>query len=586
MTRYREPLAPTPKILPRNSKNLKMDWQRTLLIAALAVVSYLMILQWQKDYIHPATAQTESSPQSYPQDGQLPRAPTASAADLPAAPASPEPATTASAHVPAVPTAGLIRVDTDTLQLDIDPQGGDIVRVALKQYPVSVEQKNQPIELLHRTASNTYIAQSGLIGINGPDASAAGRPLYSSSQSHYELTGDSLQVDLRLQQDTGAQITKSFRFERGQYAIDVTTRVDNKGASPWSGAFYAQLQRDGSADPGTQSGAAFGLPTFLGAAFWDAEKPYNKMKFDEMANSPLNKSIPGGWLAMIQHYFMSAWVPDQQGTYHYNTRKVPGNDNYIISFTTDNQTVAPGSQHEFKAHFYAGPKIQKNLVALLPDKGLELAIDYGPLFFISKLLFWLLDFFHGLTKNWGIAIILLTVVVKLVFLYPSAISYRSMAKMRKVQPMMTRLKEQYGDDRQRMSQEMMNLYKKEKINPLGGCLPILIQMPVFLALYWALLESVQLRQAPFFGWITDLSVMDPWFVLPLIMGGTMFVQQMLNPAPTDPMQARVMKFMPVIFTVMFLFFPAGLVLYWVTNNTLSILQQWLITRAIEADGKK
>lgn len=565
-----------------------MDWQRTILIAALAVVSYLMILQWQKDYMQTPAAQVhqaQTSPQSYPQDNQVPVTPAATAAaDVPQAPANPD--TAATVPQAEAKVSGLIEVETDVLSLAINPVGGDIVQVGLKDYPVSIDQPDSPIVLLRHDNGYTYIAQSGLIGDNGPDSSAVGRPHYSSAQSRYVMQGDSLVVDLTYRQDSGALITKSFRFEQGQYDIAVVTRVDNQSAAPWVGAFYGQIQRDGSPDPGTQSGAGFGLPTFIGAAYWDSEKPYNKMDFEDMAESPLNKSITGGWLAMIQHYFMSAWIPDQQGTYHYNTRKVQGRDNYIIGFTSNTVSVAPGTQHEFSAQFYAGPKIQKNLEALLPDKGLDLAVDYGPLFFISKLLFWTLEIFHGLTGNWGVAIILLTVVVKLIFLYPSAISYRSMAKMRKVQPLLTRLKEQYGDDRQRMSQEMMNLYRKEKINPLGGCLPILIQMPVFLALYWALLESVELRQAPFFGWITDLSVMDPWFVLPLIMGGTMYVQQLLNPMPTDPMQAKVMKFMPVIFTVMFLFFPAGLVLYWVTNNILSILQQWLITRAIESGDSK
>ncbi len=587
MIRCREPATPIPQTLPRNSKNVKMDWQRTLLIAALAVVSYLMILQWQKDYMQPPTAQVQTSPQSYPQDGQVPVTPAdaTASADVPQAPAANGTTATPPAATPA-PATTLIDVETDVLQVSLDPVGGDIVRVALKAFPLNIDQPEVPIELLRQDGIHTYIAQSGLIGANGPDSAASGRPRYASAQSRYVMEGDDLVVDLQFQQDTGALITKSFRFARGQYDVGIVTRIDNQGANPWQGAFYGQIQRDGSPDPGTQNSAAFGLPTYLGVAYWDSEKPYNKLTFEDMVQSPLSKSISGGWLAMIQHYFLSAWIPDQQNTYHYNTRKVPGRDNYIISFTGSAVTVAPGSQHEFNARFYAGPKIQKNLEALLPDKGLDLAIDYGPLFFISKLLFWTLEKFHALTGNWGVAIILLTVVVKLIFLYPSAISYRSMAKMRKVQPLLTRLKEQYGEDRQRMSQEMMNLYRKEKINPLGGCLPILIQMPVFLALYWALLESVELRHAPFYGWIRDLAVMDPWFVLPLIMGGTMYVQQLLNPAPPDPMQAKVLKFMPVIFTVMFLFFPAGLVLYWVTNNTLSILQQWLITRAIEAGDKK
>ena len=564
-----------------------MDWQRTLIIAALAVVSYLMILQYQKDYIDtPASVQAESSVQTVTASDQVPAPGTATpmaSADVP----QPAPAAQAPA-VPAVPSTGqtqLIDVETDLLQVRIDPVGGDIVGLALKAYPVSIAQPDQPFQLLRQDGQQLYIAQSGLVGAQGTD-SAIGRPRYVSSQSQYRMDGDSLVVDLTFTQDSGAQITKSFAFKRGSYLIDVNTRVDNRGAAPWQGGMYGQIQRDGSPDPGTNTGAALGMITFLGAAYWDQEKPYNKISLDDIGSTALDKPIPGGWLAMIQHYFLSAWIPDQNATHHYNTRKTQGRDTYIISFTTPAVSVAPGASHTFSAKFYAGPKIQKNLEAVLQDKGLELAIDYGPLFFISKLLYWLLSFFHGLTANWGVAIILLTFVVKLTFLYPSAISYRSMAKMRKVQPMIARMKEQFGDDRQKMSVEMMNLYKREKINPLGGCLPILIQMPVFLALYWALQESVELRQAPFFLWIKDLSVMDPWFVLPLIMGGTMFVQQMLNPAPTDPMQARVMKFMPVIFTVMFLFFPAGLVLYWVTNNSLSILQQWLITRSIEAGDKK
>lgn len=564
-----------------------MDWQRTLLIAALAVVSYLMILQWQKDYMDQPAAMAVTSPQSYPQNAAIPDAAAPDAqVDIPQAVAGNEPAATMTPVAVAAPVTQLIEVETDVLRLAIDPVGGDIVQLALKQYPVSIDRPDVPIQLLRKEGGFTYIAQSGLIGPNGPDADKNGRPRYGSAQSSYRMMGDSLTVDLQYQQPSGVLITKRFTFKAGEYDIGVSILIDNRSEANWQGAFYGQIQRDGSPDPGIQKGAGFGLPTFLGAAYWDVEKTYNKITFEEMVSSPLNKTIPGGWLAMIQHYFMSAWIPDQNASYHYNTRQVRGTNNYIISFTSSTVNVAPGTRHTFNARFYAGPKIQKKLEALLPDKGLDLTIDYGPLFFISKPLFWLLDFFHQLTGNWGVAIILLTFVVKLVFLYPSAISYRSMAKMRKVQPLLLRLKEQYGDDRQRMSQEMMNLYRKEQINPLGGCLPILIQMPVFLALYWTLLESVELRQAPFIFWIRDLSALDPWFVLPLIMGGTMYIQQLLNPAPTDPMQARVMKFMPVIFTVMFLFFPAGLVLYWVTNNILSILQQWLITRNIEAGEKK
>ncbi len=566
-----------------------MDWQRTLLIAALAVVSYLMILQWQQDYVvapkEAKVAAEVADAQSYPQESGNSDLPvvreTAANEDVPSVPTATTsmPAATATA----APSAELIHVETDVLNLKINPRGGDIVYVGLKEFPVSLDQPDTPFTLLNSTASHTYVAQSGLIGPDGPDGAKEGRPLYSSDQSSYTLTGDELKVTLTYQQPSGAQITKLFHFTRGQYAIDITSTVNNQSNSTWQGLFYGQIKRDGSPDPGMDNSMSFGLPTYLGGAYWDQEKRYNKIKFKDMVESPLNKEIPGGWLAMIQHYFMSAWIPNQDLTLHFQTRVAK--DNYIIGYTTPKVALEPGQSHSFNAQFYAGPKIQENLEALAPGKGLELAIDFGPLFFISKALFWLLDKYHSLTGNWGFAIIFLTLTVKLFFFYPSAISYRSMAKMRKVAPELARIKEQCGDDRQKLSQEMMSLYKKEKINPLSGCLPILIQMPVFLALYWALLESVQLRQAPFLLWINDLSVMDPYFVLPLIMGASMFVQQMLNPAPPDPMQAKVMKLMPVIFTVMFLWFPAGLVLYWVTNNILSITQQYIITKRIEAGGK-
>lgn len=560
-----------------------MDWQRTLLIAALAVVSYMMILQWQEDYSGaPQVRQAEQNAQSYPQavaDSDIPMEAMASADDVPVAISE-----NSNVDIPASfqPAQGLITVETDVLVLHINPVGGDIVYLGLKAFPVSLEQTDIPFTLLDFSPSHTYIAQSGLVGKNGPDANKNGRPHYSSEQTHYELDGDELTVDLVYQQESGAVVTKTFVLKQGAYDLDLIISVSNQTSETWSGALYGQIKRDSSPDPGMDTSNGFGLPTYIGGAYWDSEKPYNKIDFDDMQDSPLKKNISGGWLAMIQHYFMSTWIPDQNQTHLYTTRVSNGFN--IIGFTSPKVLVEAGQSHQFQARFFAGPKIQKDLQALLPNKGLDLAIDFGPLFFISEMLFWCLDFFHSWTNNWGFAIIMLTIMVKLIFFYPSAISYRSMAKMRKVAPEMTRMREQYGDDRQKLSQEMMNLYKKEKINPLGGCLPILIQMPVFLALYWALLESVELRQAPFLLWIQDLSVMDPYFVLPLIMGGSMFVQQLLNPAPPDPMQAKVMKMMPIVFTVMFLWFPAGLVLYWVTNNLLSIAQQYVITKRIEAGG--
>jgi YidC/Oxa1 family membrane protein insertase len=556
-----------------------MDWQRTLLIGLLAVVSYMMILQWNEDYGAKPQASAETvAPQNYPQ-GDTPVV--KANEDLPqittVAPDQPS-------HVAAV-SNNFIKVETDTLSVLISTSGGDVVSAKLKQYPVSSEDKNSPISLLTETASNTYVAQSGLAGKDGPDSNPAGRPVYSSDQSEYTLEGDSLVVPLQFTTDKGVQITKIFEFKKGEYLIKNRFVVNNSTSEAWSGAFFAQIKRDGSPDPGVATSTGFGLPTFLGVAYWSKDKPYNKYTFKDMDEKSLDmKGVTGGWMAMVQHYFLSAWVPDQATTLDYSTAVVKGN--YIIRAVSQPVAIAAGKQQEFSASLYVGPKIQKTLEAIVPDKGLDLVVDYGPLFFISKLLFWLLSTFHSLTGNWGIAIILLTFTVKAIFFYPSAISYRSMAKMRTVQPELLRIREQYADDRQKLSQEMMKLYRDNKINPLGGCLPILIQMPVFLALYWALLESVELRQAPFFGWIVDLSIMDPFFILPLIMGGTMFIQTSLNPAPPDPMQAKMMKFMPAIFTVLFLWFPAGLVLYWITNNTLSILQQWFITRQIEAEGIK
>lgn len=564
-----------------------MDLQRTLLIVGLAIVSYMMILQWQEDYGTTAPPQqAQNNSQSYPQaDLALPDGESAVDGDVPAAPEDKDAVPAAAPEVAAAPSSQPIEIRTDVFRILVDPKGGDIIGVDLLDYAHSVENKDIPFTLLTRSQAHTYVAQSGLVGGDGPDSAKSGRPLYRSTQPRYAM-GDNneLVVDLVYEQNSGAKITKRFTFTRGEYLFDVSYIVDNHSGQPWRAAMFGQIKRDGSEDPGLQNATGFGLPTYLGAAYWDTEKPYNKVSFDDIDDQRMKQEIPGGWLAMIQHYFMSAWIPDQNNTHTYETRKVRGD--YIIGFKSPFFTVAPGETGEIESRFYAGPKVLKRLESIEGVDGIDLAVDYGPLFFISKPLFQLLDYFHSISGNWGVAIILLTILVKACFFWLSAKSYRSMANMRRVQPKLVALRERCGDDRQKMSQEMMKLYKEEKINPLGGCLPILVQMPVFLALYWALLESVELRQAPFFLWIQDLSVMDPYFVLPLLMGGSMFVQQLLNPAPPDPMQARMMKMMPIIFTVFFLWFPAGLVLYWVTNNVLSIAQQWWITRSIEAADKK
>ena len=558
-----------------------MELRRTLLIVAMAVVGYMLILTWQKDYGSQAATASAPATAAAPVAGDTPVVPTTAAADadVPAIPSAV--ASTAAPADSAVQTSGLINVKTDVFDIQIDTRGGDIVRAALPKYTESIDSKNAFV-LMDHSAARTFIAQSGLIGANGPDASAAGRPQYQTTAREFSLAenADTLSVALVLQAENGVEIQKVFEFTRDSYLVKVRYDIINRGNAPWNGVMYAQLKRDSSKDP-SASNQGFGMSTFLGGAWWTKEKPYNKADFDDFAESPMKESVTGGWAAMIQHYFVSAWIPDAKGTNVFTTRK-SGDDN-IIGYTGPQVAVAPGAQQKIEASLYVGPKVQKILETVSP--GLELTVDYGWLWPVAQFLYWLLSLIQGWVGNWGWAIVFLTVLVKAAFFQLSATSYKSMAKMRTVMPEMQRIKEQYAGDRAKQSQAMMELYKTEKINPLGGCLPILVQMPVFIALYYCLMESVELRHAPWLGWIRDLSVMDPYFVLPLIMGVTMFVQQHLNPAPPDPMQAKVMKIMPIIFTVMFLWFPAGLVLYWVVNNTLSIAQQWVITRRLEHSVK-
>ncbi|KZX64114.1 membrane protein insertase YidC [Stutzerimonas frequens] len=554
-----------------------MDIKRSILLVALAVVAYLMVLQWNQDYGQ-AALPTETA-QSQPAAPALPDSPSATtegnADDVPAVAGQQQ----ASALPASAPSSQLIRVRTDVLDLAIDSRGGDIVELHLPQYPRRQDRPDVPFQLFERSGERTYEAQSGLIG-DGPDK-ASGRPQYSSEKTEYRLAEgqDKLVVDLNYSAD-GVNYTKRFTLERGNYALKVNYLIDNQSEKSWTGYLFGQLKRDNSGDP--SSSTATGTATYLGAALWTKDEPYRKVSMGDMDESNLRESVQGGWIAWLQHYFVTAWIPQADDTNQVQTRK-DSQGNYIIGFTGPAVTVPAGAQGETGATLYAGPKSQDKLEELSP--GLRLTVDYGILWFIAQPIFWLLENIHALLGNWGWSIIVLTIVIKLAFFPLSAASYRSMARMRAVSPKMQALKEQHGDDRQKMSQAMMELYKKEKINPLGGCLPILVQMPVFLALYWVLLESVEMRQAPWMFWITDLSIKDPFFILPIIMGVTMFIQQQLNPTPPDPMQARVMKLLPIIFTFFFLWFPAGLVLYWVVNNVLSIAQQWYITRKIEAAAK-
>jgi len=393
-----------------------------------------------------------------------------------------------------------------------------------------------------------------------------------------------MKVTLKFADAAGVEIQKIYTFHAGRHDIGVSYNIINRSTQPWRGSMYGQLKRDNTVDPSQDNQAMMmGMATYLGAAWGTPDSTYNKLAFDDFAEEPLNQTVKGGWTAIVQHYFVTAWVPDAQAAHQLTSRQSPDQRYHFVGFATPEIVVPAGTQQQLAATLYAGPKVQDRLKTLAT--GLDLTVDYGWLWFIGQPLFWLLKALHGLLGNWGWAIVGLTLAVKIAFFQLSAKSYKSMANMRRVTPELQRIKEQYGSDRQKMSMAMMDLYKRENINPVSGCLPILIQMPVFLALYWVLMESVELRHAPWLLWINDLAAMDPYFVLPLLMGATMYIQQLLNPQPTDPMQAKVLKLMPVIFTVFMLWFPSGLVLYWVVNNTLSIIQQAIITRQIEG-GKK
>ncbi|HEY7774197.1 MAG TPA: membrane protein insertase YidC [Marinagarivorans sp.] len=549
-----------------------MDWLRTSIIGGILVVTFLLIIRWNEFQERkvsalnlPPTSVSESANAAETQAEQM------SEFDI-QTPAS------ASSVARSVKTPEqLIQVNTDTLQVAIDPAGGDIVKVALPKFNTELvkgDEQGEPFVLLEQTANTTYVARSGLAGANGTD-SKSGRPTFSSSKDSYALgDAESLNVDLQYQQGP-VQITKRFVFTRGSYLVTLQYIINNQSSEPWQASLVGSIKRD-SHNPVVAPG--IGMSPFLGAAITTDDKNYDKHSFDDIADNALEATKQGGWVAMIQHYFMSAWIPDSESQNTYTLRKAKNADMYFFSFASAPTTVAPGETQTVSAQFYAGPKDVSELEKIAPH--LDLTVDYGFLWMIAKPLFAALDFIHSLVGNWGIAIVLLTLLIKILFFYPSAISYRSMAKMRKVQPKMQALKDTYGDDRQRMSQELMKLYKTEKVNPVAGCLPMLLQMPVFIALYWALMESVELRHASFL-WLNDLSVKDPYFILPLVMGLTMWIQQHLNPTPPDPMQAKLMQWMPVIFTGLFMFFPAGLVVYWVVNNTLSIIQQYVITKQIE-----
>ncbi|TNF37603.1 MAG: membrane protein insertase YidC [Gammaproteobacteria bacterium] len=540
-----------------------MENQRTLLYFAFFFILFLMWQAWQQDYgPKPAPVAMEQG--------------AATTSQAPAVNDTPEAVTVPAAMEPTMQSSvqaerKQVRVITDVMELVIDTRGGDIRKLDLRHYPRSADFKDQPYPMFSEEESLFHIAQSGLISATAPAPNHYA--VYSVEQTEFRLAEGTDELKVKLSwQENGVQVDKIFTFHRDSYVIDVEHIV--KSGADWNGSQYRQLVRAQS-----DSSESRFIYTYTGGVIYNNEIKYEKIEFGEIAENDLKSDMLGGWIAMIQHYFLAAWVPDQQQS-NFAYTKHPQPNRYILGLRSPAIQLAAGEQGRFHSQLVVGPKLQDRLEQIAP--GLELTVDYGALTILAKPLFWLLKQFHNMFDNWGWAIIFLTLTVKLLFYKLSETSYRSMAKMRKVAPRLQTLKERYGDDRQRMSQAMMQMYKEEKINPLGGCFPILIQIPVFIALYWVLLESVEMRNAPFALWITNLSEKDPYFILPLIMGVSMYVQQKLNPAPMDPMQQKIFQFMPVVFTVFFMFFPAGLVLYWVVNNLLSIAQQWVITKRIEA----
>jgi len=543
-----------------------MDNQRIILFFALSFVLLLIWQAWQKDFAPPSSSPSVTTEQVTDNAVKV---------DIPAVPSSPV------EQAPATPviidnkleSAGRIHVVTDVLDAEIDKRGADLRQVDLLQYPVDLSKKRQPFRLMQDSERRVLIAQSGLLSANGaPDHHA----VYTADKQEYRLAkgDDALKVALSWHDENGIEVIKTYTFSRNSYVIGVEHQVNNGSKSDWKGHEYQQLQRT---RPGDDEKTRF-IYTYTGGVIYSEQEKYEKIDFDKMDNNNLSRDITSGWLAMIQHYFVTAWLPPQKQTYQYYT-KAPDNRPYVLGMVSPEQTVTPGDSGSFSSRLYVGPKEQKRLGRV--TESLKLTVDYGILTILAEPIFWLLTHIHTLLNNWGFSIIVLTLIIKLLFYKLSEASYRSMANMRRLAPRVTSIRERFSDDRQRMSQAMMELYKKEKINPLGGCLPMLVQIPVFIALYWVLLESVEMRQAPFILWIHDLSIKDPYYILPLLMGISMFVQQRLNPPPPDPVQAKVMMALPFIFTLFFAFFPAGLVLYWVANSMISILQQWVITRRIE-----
>ena len=559
--------------------NTMLDNIRLGLYAILVILSFLMWTAWNTDYPKKQTIASQTQANVTSSERIAPAlANSFSQTNVQDKTATSQ--TAVSSIVPAPLAKGeMISITTDVFNVKIDTRGGDIVEVNLLKYPAELG-SSTPFLLMNDDAKTRYIAESGLLSTNGPDTSKE-QALYTTPNLTYTLEPNQRNLLVKLNWErNGIKVTKIFTFVRDSYQIQVAYQIDNQSQQTWQGSLYTQLMRTNT-PPSNHSGL-MNLTTYFGAAISTPEKRFEKIPFKSMQETTLKQMVQGGWAAMIQHYFISAWVPEKTAPNSYYTH-VTSSGLYTIGMVGQPLTVAPGASSIVDAKLYAGPAIADRLEAATP--GLQLTIDYGWFWFISVAIFWMMQKIYNVIGNWGWSIVLVTLIIKLLFYQLSNKSYRSMSAMKKLQPKIERLKERLGDDRQKLTQETLNLYRQEKVNPMSGCLPILIQIPVFIALYWVLVESVQLRQAPFILWINDLSKPDPYYILPLLMGISMFLQQRLNPPPPDPMQAKVMMMMPIVFTILFANFPAGLMLYWFVNNSLSFLQQWHIMHRMEKEVK-
>jgi YidC/Oxa1 family membrane protein insertase len=542
-----------------------MESQRSFLLIGLAMVGFLLWQQWQLDYgPQPVTPITTSAQASTELD--MP-----SSEDVPAASSDNQRLVTSTTR-----GGKLISVVTDTLILSIDTKGGDVVSANLAKFPLE-EDSDELYSLLKPSGDKLFIAQSGLIGRDGTDSK--GRPTYTVAKDSYVLEGETLTVPLTLVTPGGLEVTKSFIFNRDSHKVDVTYDIKNNTSDPKQVQQFAQLKQSML----EQEGSMF-MPIYRGGAYSTEDDRYQKYPFDDMVDNNLKKTTAAGWAAMIEHYFVSAWVPPQDQKNNLYSR-VLQQTNGVIGYTGQSVTIEAGETTQINSILYLGPKDQDTLAGIA--NGLDLTVDYGFLWMISQPLFTFLQFIHTLVGNWGFAIILITIVVKGAMYPLTKKQYESMAKMRALKPKMDALKERFGDDKQKMQQAMMEMYKKDKVNPMGGCFPLLLQMPIFLALYWVLLESVELRHADFIFWITDLSAKDPFFVLPVLTGISMYLLQKLQPMTmTDPMQQKIMQFMPVAMSLFFFIFPAGLVLYWLISNVITLVQAKIIYASMEKRGLK